>query len=312
MSRAFNTYVRTRQRVKGMVSEKQPALTPREQEMVAKLAHFWDASSETLDELRRHVEPLGGRSAAPDDAANKRLRGDVRDLARSVGPNILVAEPRGLGGFGTRIRGKLLNEDTIRCYRLLGALEDAAVLASFRGPERKTVWEIGGGWGGFAYQFKTLFPNVTYVITALPEQLLVCAVYLQTLFPEATCRFFSGRAREAFWEDWGGVDFAFLPEHALGKVQPPSLELTVDVMALEQMSADRAQAHVRRAFDAGSRYVASLSTPSGAPATDVAALLDRRFWRHPAVGSSYQSKLLVLRDDRDAGRRFYVGWRRLR
>jgi hypothetical protein len=23
------------------------------------------------------------------------------------------------------------------------------------------VWEIGGGWGGFAHYFKTLFPDVT-------------------------------------------------------------------------------------------------------------------------------------------------------
>jgi hypothetical protein len=330
-SRPFNTYVRTRQRVKRMVSDKGPAPTPREARMLAGLAHVWDASPATVTQLRRHVAGVFG-ALDTTDTSDEQLRSTVRDLTRSAGPDLLVAEPFVLGGFGTRIRGQLLNQDTVRFYRLLAALEDAAVLGSFRRASRRpTVWEIGGGWGGFAYQFKTLFPDVTYVITAAPEQLLVCAVYLQTLFPDANCRFFAGQAREGFWEDWERVDFAFLPELRLGKVEPPSLELTVDVLALEQMSEDRARAHVRRAYDAGSRYIVSLSSPplsaealsaealatagpdasAEAATTDVLPLLDRRFWRHPAVGSAYQRKLLVQRDDRDAGRRFYVGWRRL-
>ena len=59
------------------------------------------------------------------------------------------------------------------------------MLDEIRAPGRKLVWEIGAGWGGFAYQFKTLFPDVTYVIVDLPELFLFSATYLMTLFPEA-------------------------------------------------------------------------------------------------------------------------------
>ena len=49
--------------------------------------------------------------------------------------------------------------------------------------------EIGAGWGGFAYQFKTLFPKTTYVVVDFPELFLFSASYLVTVFPEAKVRF---------------------------------------------------------------------------------------------------------------------------
>jgi hypothetical protein len=56
--------------------------------------------------------------------------------------------------------------------------------------------------GGFAFQFKTLCPNVTYVISGIPETLLVASVYLMTTFPDARFRFYGERKEGDVWSDW--------------------------------------------------------------------------------------------------------------
>ncbi len=82
-----------------------------------------------------------------------------------------------LGGFGHRLDGDLVNIDTLKFYECLIALDRCQVLSELREVDRRvTVVEIGAGWGGLAYQFKTLFPNTTYVIVDLPPTLLFSIV----------------------------------------------------------------------------------------------------------------------------------------
>ena len=68
------------------------------------------------------------------------------------------------------VSDELHSEDTIKFALAATALQDGAVFTAFRAAaRRRVVWEIGGGWGGFAYHFKTLCPNVTYLITGSPS-----------------------------------------------------------------------------------------------------------------------------------------------
>jgi hypothetical protein len=66
-----------------------------------------------------------------------------------------------LGGFGFTIDGDLYNLDTLKFYECLIALQKAGLLGDLTAEQndRKIVVEIGGGWGGFAYQLKTLFTD---------------------------------------------------------------------------------------------------------------------------------------------------------
>jgi len=52
---------------------------------------------------------------------------------------------------------------------VLIAMQRGAVLDEFAEGERKVVWEIGPGWGGFAFVFKTLFPNAVLVFVLPPS-----------------------------------------------------------------------------------------------------------------------------------------------
>jgi hypothetical protein len=293
-----------------------------ERRMLAALTPVWDVTPDTLPTLRHRGEAISGVRAADYDgdasALEERLARDLRRLLAKGYPALRVDEPGALGGFGVNGHGHLYNEDTLRFFRVFTLLQDAALLKDFRdGGARRTVWEIGAGWGGFAYQFKTLCPNVTYLITAPADLMLLSAVYLQSLFPSATFRFYEPTVSHAFWDRWDTVDFVFVPESVIPEMQPPSLDLTVDLMALERMTPPRIAQHVARAYELGARHFFSIcpaADPDPALAAPVRSVVERCYWPHPVSAPAFVSWRLGLRSDAPdpVGRTFLLAWRRLR
>jgi len=317
----FTVYARVREWASRLRALEPPAerLPLLERRMLAGLEPLWNATPDTVARVRHFGEAIAGVRAVdyePDASPlRERLARDLRRLLSKGYPALRVDEPPAFGGFGINGRGHLYNEDTLRFFRVLTLLQDAALLKDFcRGP-RHTVWEIGGGWGGFAYQFKTVCPNVTYVITGQPELLLMSAVYLTCLFPAASLRFYEPTAPASFWDRWDTVDFAFAPESAVQTMQPSSLNLTVDLMALERMDPQRIERHIARAHHLGSRHFFSIcpaadACPNGPAA--VRPIVDRWYWPHPVSAPQFVTWRLGLNPDSDAiDRTFVLGWRRL-
>jgi hypothetical protein len=316
-SDAYQHYIQVRDRARAM-REAAPlngTLTAAERQMVSALEVLWDARPEAIADLRSHSKAISGMRRSNYKgprglAVAAKLERDLRRLLEKGDRALWIEEPSALGGFGVRAKGRLYNEDTLQFFKVLSLLQDAGVLKGFRGSgARRTVWEIGGGWGGFAYQFKTVCPNVTYLITGTPELFLVSAVYLMTMFPGAGFRFYEPTQPDAFWRDWDRIDFAFAPESIVADMQPPSVELAVDLAAFDRMSPARVGVHVQRAYDLGSPYVLSAS-PAG-DAADAASLVrpavDRVYWPHPISVPSYLDRRYAVRDGR-----MHLGWRRLR
>jgi hypothetical protein len=320
-SMAFEHYVRVRDHLRAFqpMESVQNGLMPRERCMVAALQPLWDASPEAMSDWRRYRETISGiraadyvgeersfRAAAENDARRLLARGDSR---------LWVDEPAVFGGFGFITLGKRYNEDTLRFFRAISLLQDAALMKEFRSTTaRRIVWEVGGGWGGFAYHFKTLCPNVTYLMTGKPEQFLVSAVYLMTLFPAAAFRFYDPADPDAFWRDWESVDFAFAPECVVRTMTPPSLDLTVDVMALERMNSARLDLHVQRAYDLGSRHFLSVGAVAGDDEVmPVLPGVERLYWRHPvSAPESLARRLSLSTAEGQPERTYFLGWKRLR
>lgn len=272
----------------------------------------------TFEELRRYREAASGGRAADYETDGHALRGllerDLRRLLVRGDESLWVDEPPVPGSFGFRSAGKRYNQDTLRFFRVISLLQDAALIKDFRAPSsRRTVWEIGGGWGGFAYHFKTLCPNSTYLITGREEQLALSAVYLRALFPDARFRFYESEHADAFWRDWACVDFAFAPEAVVPRMTPPSVDLTVDLLSLEHMSESCAGMHVQRAYDLGSRYFVSIgpSGPGSNGASPVLPAIERLYWRHPVCAPESLAKRLSLPDGPASSERtYFLGWKR--
>lgn len=286
-------------------------LTATERQAIDLLQPLWEADAQTIARLRRYGQGVGGAKAADYDAQaadlKARLDRDLRRLLLRGYRALWVDEPAALGGFGFHGKAQLYNEDTLRFFRVVSLLDDAALIHEYRsqGP-RHTVWEIGGGWGGFACYFKTLCANVTYLITGRPEFFLLSAVYLMTLFPAARVRFYDRAAPDTFWADWDQIDFAFAPESAVAAMRPPSLDLAVDLGALARMSAERASLHVQRAYDLGCRYLFTERMPGPS--------VEHLYWRHPVSAPAYVRKRLSLGASAPGAVEpdFFLGWRRLR
>jgi putative sugar O-methyltransferase len=318
-ARAFETYCTVREWARPWAEAGVATAVGRsdtERQVLRALAPMWEASPQTIAELRRHCQPLSGVAAADYESQSSplapRLKREAGFLRKQSGAELFVHEPPTLHGFGFAEQGALYNEDTVKGFTMLLALQDAAVLQGFRAPAhaegRRVVWEIGGGWGGFAYQFKTVCPDVTYVITAPPDFFLISAVYLMSLFPDARCRFYDGTSDG--WQDgWDRLDFVFVPDSALPSLGAPRLDLTIDAMALQHMTAPRACAHVQRAFELGSSFLYTLLPGVEPPEPVAVAPITRYFWPHP---------IPERRDPKMAGgpeaaaHRHLVGWRRMR
>ena len=315
--------------VRAAVARMQGAATPiertsAEREQLSRLAPLWNADESTLAALRSWGGVLSGTRAedyeSPSPALVLRLKQGYRVLRQQAGDALFVEESPLLGGFGYRRNGQLLNEDTLTYFNALVALEDAAVLQAFRGSAatgRRLVWEIGGGWGGFAYQFTRVCHDVTYVITAPPELFLVSAVYLSTVVAGANCRFFDPSAPERLWREWQEADFVFVPDTSLGCFSPPKVDLVIDIATLVSMAAERVRQHARLASGLGCRYLFS-TMPIDAPA-DAAARVCRElapwYWLHPVPprGETMpavpaQGPAAIPPDVRHA---HVAGWRRL-
>jgi hypothetical protein len=284
------------------------------------LSHLWDASPETIARLRRWCEPVSAVRAsdyepASDERAH-RLRRELALLWRQVGRELFLCESPLLGGFGDSKKGDLYNEDTLRFFTVLVALQDGALLPVHRGPERRVVWEVDGGWGGFAYQFKTICPNATYLVTSSPDRFLLSAVYLMSVFPGARCRFYDPAAPDDLWRDWEQVDFAFAPESALPSLRPPRLDLVLDLLSLARMQPERASAHVTRAFDLGCPYTYSLLPDDASSEASAVALnaISRFYWPHPIPPRREPARpgSAATHESVDDGPAHLVGWRRIR
>jgi hypothetical protein len=314
-ARAFEHYLTVRAWARRIADDDATAelsVTPGEQQFVEALRPLWDATPAVIAQLRHFCEPFGGIRPADyelsSSALGKRLRRDLKRLLMGEhGQALFVPESPLLGGFGYKTEGGRYNADTLKFFHVLVALHDGAVLGGLRTGGRRLVWEPAGGWGGFAYQLKTVCPDVTCLLTGLPDAFLISAVYLQTVWPNARCRFYDPLRPDDVWKNWEEADFIFAPMAALSDLRPPRLDLAVDILALQHMSPERADAHVQWAFDRGCRYFYSLHPGSCSTSARPAAwqIIERLYWLHPVA-----PRVEVAKTDVDYSH--VVGWRRLR
>jgi glycosyltransferase involved in cell wall biosynthesis len=254
-----------------------------------------EASPLIINKLRHHafhitgIRPYDYRSKgdnARGDGRREHFEARLNALRELGGDSLLVPESPALGGFGFDIGGRLFNVDTLKFYEVLVGMERGGVLAALRQRERPVVCEIGAGWGGFAYQFKTLFPNATYVIVDFPELFLFSATYLATVFPQARLAF-AGAGEPPPTEP----DFVFVPQTlASGETIGP-LDLLVNMVSFQEMTDAQVRRYADLAADAGCQLLYSFNRDRSAYNTELISVSD-------ALADRYQlTEVPVLKTD---------------
>ena len=302
-ARAFQNYLEVRERVLAMKDIESELLAAEPsaywREELENFDYMLDASPLVIEKLRQHTFHVTGvrvyEYRTHKDANHGRYAEKLAALMELGGPELLVPESPILGGFGFDIDGALYNLDTLKFYESMIALDRGAVLGDFReSSERKVALEIGGGWGGLAYVFKTLFPNTTYLIIDFPELFLFSATYLMTAFPDAKVRFYDGSA-DAF-QELDGADFVFVPNTALGAVRPDRLDLTLNTVSFQEMTTEQVREYVHHVYELGCPFLYSLNRDRSLynpELSGVRELVAERYWLHevPVLPVSYGKML---------------------
>lgn len=324
-SHAYQTYLRVRDAVVAIQAAASSGLpgTARPsrywEEELENFDYMLEASPRIIHKLRHHTFHITGlrtydyRSSQINKQRTFELR--YRGLLDLAGNALRVPEARELGGFGYEIDGQLYNADTLKFWEVLIGMDRAGVLAPFRNSgERRLVWEVGAGWGGFPFQFKTLFPNVTCAVTDFPELFLFSATYLGAMFPEARWLIYRGEQDQAALAGWRNLDFVFLPTTFPDVVPPGRPDLCVNMVSFQEMTTDQVQSYTRKAFDLQCPFLYSLNrerSPYNRELKSVTDVLSRFYWPHfiDILPVSYQKMLDEEPSETDY--KHLVGWRRV-
>lgn len=233
---------------------------------LAGFEYMLDASPLVIEKLRHHCYHISGLrdyDYRPHHGHMAALfERKLRLLQAQDTNNLGVSENPALGGFGFEIDGALYNLDTLRYYECLLAMDSGTLLNQFRDPERserKIVVEIGAGWGGFAYQFKTLFPNTTYVIVDFPSTILFSAMYLKTVFPQAKTLFLSGGSDSSPYYPITDYDFVFAPHFAWPRLTFDKPDLLINMVSFQEMTNMQVEQYIKKAADWGVPHLYSMN-----------------------------------------------------
>ena len=267
------------------------------QEELATIDYMIEASPLILRKLRHHafhitgIRPYDYRTKG--DNRREYFEARLNSLRELGGERLLVPESPALGGFGFDIGGRLFNVDTLKFYEVLIGMERGGVLPSLRERERPVVCEIGAGWGGFAYQFKTLFPNSTYVIVDFPELFLYSATYLGTVFPDARLAFV-GTGEDA--ADVRNADFVFVPQMLAGRDTIGELDLVVNMVSFQEMTDAQVRRYAEIAASAGCPFIYSFNRERSAYNTELIRVSDALAERYrltevPVLESDYTNAM---------------------
>jgi hypothetical protein len=321
---AFKNYSYARDRVLDMRAQVAAAPEYRPsaywEEELSSLEYMLDASPLVIEKLRQHTHWITGLRAYDYRSQKTRAKEKFAEKLKAlleVGPSdLLDPEWPELGGFGFDVDGRLFNIDTLKFFEVLLALDKGAVLQEFRGStDRRLVWEIGAGWGGFPYHFKSLCPNVTYVISDFPELFLFSATYLMTVFPNARVAFWGEESTDRLFDRWRDLDFLFMPNSSLAELRPERLDLTINMVSFQEMTDAQVAAYVERAFALKCPFLYSLNRDKSAynpEISSVSEILSRYYWpREISVLPVPYQKMMG-----DAPSAFdykhVIGWRRVK
>ena len=247
--------------------------------------YMFDASPLIIAKLRHHTYHLTGLKEYEyrnHHARNApRLADRLHYLEAQDTHGMRVPESPDLGGFGYTIDGALYNVDTLKFYESLIVMDQQGLLDQFRNArERRLVLEIGAGWGGLAYQFKTLFPNTTYVVVDLPGSILFGATYLKTLFPHARTLIIDGTNASAKIPQAKEYDFIFVPHCAWKELTLPRPDLLMNMCSFQEMTTMQVERYIAQARAWGIGHVYSVNrdhSPNNPELTRVSEILARHY-----------------------------------
>jgi hypothetical protein len=265
------------------------------QEEVDGFIDLFDASPLVIGDLRAHCHHITGIKAYEYREHHAHLRPDYISkfqMLRALDKDgLFVPEHPAMGGFGFEVGEGLANLDTLKFYEVMLGLQKSGMLGRFRGEEapRRIIVEIGSGWGGFAYQFKTTCPKATFICVDLPPTMLFSATYLMTLFPEARTLIYGEEGFDEKVRNLPAYDFVFLPHYYFPKAPIPKIDLGINMVSFQEMTTGQVEGYARVLKAFGCRRIYSMNRNRSKHNTQLTTVEE-------ALGQHYQLNLVKVSD----------------
>lgn len=282
--KAFNNYLEIKKNILEMIdisSNKQLPSIYWQQELQG-FEYMFDASPLIIQKLRHHCYHLTGiyeyNYRKHHEHQKLKFQQKLKYLKSKDKKDLLVEESKDLGGFGFKIKNRLINLDTLKFYECLITLDHQKILNQFK--NQQILMEIGPGWGGFIYQFKKLFPKTTCLLVDLPQTLLFSSTYLTTLFPKSKYLFLKTKFELKKISDIKKYDFVFIPDYLFNELNFTPPEIAVNMVSFQEMTSQQVNLYIEKLKKWGCRKIYSLNrnrSPNNNQLTSVEGILKTHY-----------------------------------
>lgn len=132
--------------------------------------------------------------------------------------------------YGYDVDGHIINWNSFvnhtRAFRALRLLEDEP---------RPLLAEIGGGFGGYAYQLLRTNRPLTYMNFDLPENLLISSYYLSVAFPDKKILLYDSDSMSLDRSTLEQYDAVLMPNFMLPRLQDSCVDLFLNTISFSEM-----------------------------------------------------------------------------
>ncbi len=151
--------------------------------------------------------------------------------------------------YGYDVEGSIINWNSFpnhaRAYRCATLLE---------GVERPVVAEIGGGFGGFAYNLLKRSPGVTYVDFDLPENLIIASYYLSMAFPDRRILLYDSPDMVLDAKLLREYDAVMMPNFMLPKLVDRAADMLINTISFSEMEYSTIEEYFQQVDRVSGRY----------------------------------------------------------
>ena len=253
----YSNYLKILPIFQDLISNNKKSLSDYWAEEILGFEYIFEASPLIINNLRHHCYHLTGEFPYAyrnhHNYNSNKFKSKLELLKSLTDDNLLVPEPKVLGGFGFEINGELINKDTLKFFECMIAIEKSGMLNTLQKIDSPVICEIGAGWGGFAYYYCSLFPKTKYLIVDLPQTLIFSYLYLTELFPNKKVKLF-GYESDSLEE----CDLLLVPNTEFYNYQN-SIDATINICSFQEMTSEQVSNYVEKIFELDSKFIYSLN-----------------------------------------------------
>jgi len=258
----YKNYLRVLPFFKDLIYNNKSSISKYWAEEVSGFEYIFDSPPIIINDLRSHCYHITGEFPYPYRSHHEfrstlfsqklnLLKSTSLEIDRNL--DLLVSEPEILGGFGFKIEDKFVNKDTLKYYECMMALQKSNSIDANNNEKESIICEIGGGWGGFAHCFCTIFPNTKYIITDLPNTLIFSYLFLSEAFPNKKVKLFNYEA-----ESTQDCDFLLIPNTEFDKYKG-NIDGAINICSFQEMTSNQVSDYVETLHNMGAKFIYSLN-----------------------------------------------------